>query len=269
MGVLCASFVLSNCSYFETGGSPAATIDVTAESSDEFQPVTYVQGQDAIDFVTETNQLSRDSIEVHTFERAAPHYRAQNNVPTPQYVSTASQVAQAAPAVTSTQPIYSDTSIDIYSLGGAPVAPQAQQQPAQAYVPIAYRPKTQTQSANYGSDKAAKIYFGHGGKKISTGGQKVLTRLATALEDTEHPIRVTGYASERAKIKDPIKRKIANLKTSMDRAFIVTRDLIKKGVPAENIETTAWGEVNPAPATGKLDVESASRRVEITSRLAQ
>lgn len=119
------------------------------------------------------------------------------------------------------------------------------------------------------TDDSVRIYFGHGARQVDQQSQKTLSELSEAVRRSGHPIKVTGYASERAGIENPTDRKIANLKTSLDRAFEVSKTLIKDGVPAEVIETSAWGETRPAAPVEGMTSEKASRRVEITPRLAQ
>ena len=51
----------------------------------------------------------------------------------------------------------------------------------------------------------------------------------------------------------------------MDRALSVSRELIRGGVPAERIQTTAWGDTKPPVGGYSMDPEAASRRVEIAA----
>lgn len=53
--------------------------------------------------------------------------------------------------------------------------------------------------------------------------------------------KVEGYANSGKYPGNPQKQKSNNLKISMERAFIVTNELIKLGVPATSIRTIAWG----------------------------
>ncbi|MBU0859741.1 MAG: OmpA family protein, partial [Alphaproteobacteria bacterium] len=70
-------------------------------------------------------------------------------------------------------------------------------------------------------------------------------------------------ASSRAEVSDPVERRILNLKMSMDRAFRVSSDLIRSGVPATAIKTTVYGDTRPAGPMDSKDGEAASRRVDI------
>jgi len=162
-------------------------------------------------------------------------------------------------------PTYSDGSIDVYLPWAAQEAERAlrdsmDSEPVAVVKPVVTE---EAKPARGGSDRAAKVYFGHGVKNPDGKAKKLLGRFSEGIKKHDHPIEVTGYASSRADIKDQKERQIANLKTSLDRAFVVSSDLIRKGVPADTIKTSAWGESYPAES------EEKSRRVEITSRLGQ
>jgi outer membrane protein OmpA-like peptidoglycan-associated protein len=117
----------------------------------------------------------------------------------------------------------------------------------------------------WGADHADsnKIFFKNGSSAITGGGQDVIDQVA-ANASAGQLVRVEGHASKRAGSKDPVRRHLVNLKVSMQRAVNVSQALIKKGVPAPNIKTTAWGDTQPPFLTGlDMDEETAARRVEI------
>ncbi len=77
-------------------------------------------------------------------------------------------------------------------------------------------------------------------------------------------ITIEGHASRRASTKDPVEARIINLKMSMQRALAVSQELIRKGIPAPSIKTTARGDNQPPQTLEQgMSIESASRRVEI------
>ncbi len=106
---------------------------------------------------------------------------------------------------------------------------------------------------------ASRIYFRHGSSALDEAGMQVINY--TAL--TGGAIIVSGHASERTETADPIENDIINLKLSMDRAFRVSSALIRDGVPAENIETRAYGDAKPGMPVPGTEREQADRRVEI------
>ncbi len=103
----------------------------------------------------------------------------------------------------------------------------------------------------------AQIFFPHGSSKISATGRQVVDSVAARGGGY---ITVEGHASARGEAADPVEKRIVNLKMSMDRAFNVSSDLIRKGVPPEAITTTVYGDARPAAT------EDTSRRVEILTR---
>ena len=122
-------------------------------------------------------------------------------------------------------------------------------------------PQTWNESAPTGYG-AAKIYFKHGSSALDGTAREVLGAVA---QDNQMggTLQVEGHASERVETSDPVAKRIINLKISMDRAYQVSRELIKKGVPATAIETRAYGDTRPAFSAPGIDGEAASRRVEI------
>jgi outer membrane protein OmpA-like peptidoglycan-associated protein len=103
----------------------------------------------------------------------------------------------------------------------------------------------------------AQIFFPHGSSKLSAAGRQVIDSMAARGGGY---ITVEGHASARGEAADPVEKRIVNLKMSMDRAFNVSSDLIRKGVPPEAITTTVYGDARPAAT------EDTSRRVEILTR---
>ncbi len=104
----------------------------------------------------------------------------------------------------------------------------------------------------------ATVYFDYDSTALQKESVVFLADLARSYSG-QGTVEVVGHASPKSSIRDPVKRKMVNLKISMDRAFAVARALMQGGIPAENIETKAFGEVRPPAETD----ESAGRRVEI------
>lgn len=102
----------------------------------------------------------------------------------------------------------------------------------------------------------AQIYFRHGSSRLGSGD----LRKISSVSQKSGPITVEGYASKPTQAgKQSVQAHILNLKESMNRSFAVSRALLKKGVPAENLTTVSHGS---AKATGNA---SQDRRVDITS----
>lgn len=119
--------------------------------------------------------------------------------------------------------------------------------------------KSQPKAQDFVREGSAAVYFDHGSATLDSAADNTIE--AVAQNANSAALAVNGYASTTAVITDPIKRKMVNLKLSMDRAFAVARALIDKGVSPDTVRTVGWGEA--APLAG-ADAEAASRRVEIT-----
>ncbi|MFN3701718.1 MAG: OmpA family protein [Alphaproteobacteria bacterium] len=110
----------------------------------------------------------------------------------------------------------------------------------------------------------ARIYFEHGSAKLTESDIRVITELAQLYNTNQgNALSVEGHASTSSSISDPVRRKEMNLKMSMERAYSVARALMHSGVPANAIRTVAWGDEIPATGNYAMDVEAASRRVEV------
>lgn len=105
-----------------------------------------------------------------------------------------------------------------------------------------------------------QIYFGHGSSRLSGNDEQKLEQVAEQAKFSPvDRISVEGHASTRANTGDPVTDRVVNLKQSMDRTFAVSRSLLRKGVPAEKIRATSWGDTRNPPGMP----EDQTRRVDI------
>lgn len=119
------------------------------------------------------------------------------------------------------------------------------------------QPQAEIEAVSSRSPKAV-VYFAHDSVMPETGAMNTISELASEYRDFTGMMSVEGHASAQSSVADPVKRKIINLKISMDRALSVARALMQKGVPAENIATKAYGETRPVGTD-----PAANRRVEV------
>lgn len=167
-------------------------------------------------------------------------------------------------------PYSGDSSVVVYPMdgGGADIiAPPGMMPPSDAQggypSPFAGQgefmpgPQSMLSPSDLRSGQPARVYFDHNSSAVNEAGRQVVGHVA---QSASGPLAVEGHASARTEAKDPVARHMTNLKVSMDRALSVSRELMSKGVPAEMIKTSAFGDTRPA-----LDGEAASRRVEIYS----
>ncbi len=108
-----------------------------------------------------------------------------------------------------------------------------------------------------------RIYFANGSAAIDAAGHEAINNAAGAAAEGADMVSVEGHASAHTVNPDPVTSRIINLKISMERAFNVAKELIRRGVPANMIRTTAWGDARPALPVDGMSAEDASRRVEI------
>lgn len=109
-------------------------------------------------------------------------------------------------------------------------------------------------STGFNNNSDAQIYFRHGSSRLGKGDLRKISSVA----QKSGPITVEGYASKPTQAgQQSVEARILNLKESMNRSFAVSRALLKKGVPAENLTTVSHGS---AKATGNA---SQDRRVDV------
>jgi len=153
----------------------------------------------------------------------------------------------------------SDSSVTIYPLnqemrdvfqGNLPQYNNTQYTGPQDFAPMA-------PDMTMGGNASSQIYFRHGSSRLGGGD---IRKLSAVAKNTSGPITVEGYASKPTQAgRQSVQSSILNLKESMNRSFAVSKTLMKKGVPAENIKTVSYGS---ARATGS---SSQDRRVDIVT----
>ena len=155
-----------------------------------------------------------------------------------------------------------DSSVTVYPLDGdmvQPWAPVASTGQPEALTPVPPYPPRDRMDAQ--GVEPSRIYFAHSAVKLDGPAKQVIKTVAQRAG--AGAIQVEGHASTRTATTNPVESRIVNLKVSMERAYDVTRELIRDGVPAETIQTRAWGDTRPALRVDGKSTEDASRRVEI------
>jgi outer membrane protein OmpA-like peptidoglycan-associated protein len=142
--------------------------------------------------------------------------------------------------------------------GLTPMMAPSTVRPAAGPGPTAYLGPEWGGWGGYGS---TRVYFEHGVAQLDDQAKQVIENAVR--NSRPLTVQVDGHASTRVETDDPTEGHVVNLKISMDRAYNVTRQLIRDGVPAQAIRTSAWGDAHPAFAAEGKSAEDASRRVEI------
>lgn len=264
LSAICLSgFSLSACSTLENqfGIKPAAhsdKIDVTNTNDDSHY--------DAV-----AQEMSGTDVHVYSLDNNA----ASTGLPE----AAAKEGPQKYQTIRSV--VSEDSSVTVYPFdGGTMVEAAHKQSMPQPTAPIRLAPPTgnaQAPSQDGGmgqplswqpqerqSHKIApsRIYFAHDSVKLTPSGHEVVGHVVKDFQQGEK-LSVEGHASPRAEQKNPIERKIVNLKVSMERALSVSRALMLKGVPADAITTKAYGDTRPPMISGGMDPNAAARRVDI------
>ncbi len=253
---VCGSAVLSGCANFEDfkedfkrgwepthiGTAPATTaMDVVNQPGNEMSSSDIARG------------VSSDNVEVYGLDRTA----APGMAGTPGYGSGGGDGGM---------PSLNDPSVTIYPLDGG--GWMGGSGTPGIVAPSGMRQGFDSPFDSTGALEPARVYFQHNSSLLNPAAKKVVGFVAENHPAGSGGVRVEGHASARTALKDPVKAHMVNLKVSMDRALSVSRELIRKGVPAEAIETKAWGDTRPALSSFGGDTETASRRVEIYTAYA-
>lgn len=264
--ILCAGFLLTACSYFDTGEFVANGQQQPAENTDQSAAVVQFHSPDIMEMAGRARDpgvsvFSLDGEVSSASVYAAPRLNAvEKKVPVAKVLPFALKAPEQSGGG-----YYNDPSVEVFPFDGTTPTLKSGTPAILPFTPkIASAAAVSLRSPpSFGMEGRAeeKLYFAHDSTTLSPSDEAALAGFSK-----DRPVKVTGYSSMKASYSDPVQRQIANLKVSMDRAFEVTKTLIENGVPAEMIETSAWGEVHPAPATEQMDSEAASRRVEITPR---
>lgn len=260
--ISCASFALVGCSYFDTGET------VSLEAAKPTMPETAVYTPQPVDLAGVVYENTRGSVEL--FDLGSPVYESAS-VWQDTSVSSFHAVDVAPVPVVPVQRGYAavpagivsgDPSVEIFPFDDLSVQPMS----AQMVVPVAASADVPDYvRLGAGDGDKVIVYFDHDSAILTQKALEEISGVAEAFNAASgRTLSVEGHASVRANYNDAAHRKIVNLKISMDRAFAVARDLVAKGVPADVIRVTAWGEALPAQNLDGKTPEEAARRVEIS-----
>lgn len=111
--------------------------------------------------------------------------------------------------------------------------------------------------------KDVSLFFAHDSADIDNNALGLLTGFVGDSDNMNKPIIVEGYASTVAATNDPKLREIVNLRKSLDRAYNVSSELIRNGIPAQNIKACGYGDNAPVPDINGMSNDAVSRRVDI------
>ena len=107
------------------------------------------------------------------------------------------------------------------------------------------------------------IYFGDGSAKLSTQDRSILQAVADVFGQMGGRVRVIGHSSMGARTFNSAQREAVNFKMSLKRANAVANELIRQGIPPENVEVVAEGDRTPVYAETSQTGAAYNRRTEI------
>lgn len=265
--LLCAVVMLSACSYFDTG-EPVLS---NADSVDLMNGTAGYEASGDMSLRDVILDKTDGRVEIYDLDAPAPadlptYVPSQTPSVQPyvsEYAAPPPQIEPPMPLQPIGQPVGEDSSVEIYSSSESS-AYQPPQEPAAAGA----------QAPPDINDGLVTVYFDHGSSSLSADDDAVIQMLVARFDPSQGVgLDVMGHASAQSQIEDPVARKIANLKESMDRAYAVAAALIKSGIPPEALRVSGWGDLRPptqgSGVPGGLDPEAAARRVEIFSQALQ
>lgn len=217
--------------------TPAPTPTVSAATPAPGQP--YAGNFDPNNLMSVYNQISRGGVQMYdpasdmSMETGYAALGNSGGVPAPQ-----------------------DSRVTVYPIDGNYYEGEAAGSAASPYVGTGYVPSS---AAGYRPGDT-QIFFKHGSSRLGSGDEQRLEQVAEQAKFSPvDRIRVEGHASTRANTGDPVMDRVVNLKQSMDRTYAVSRSLMMKGVPAEKIKATSWGDTRQPEGLP----EDQARRVDI------
>ena len=116
--------------------------------------------------------------------------------------------------------------------------------------------------ASEGAQAAGKLVllFGTGSSTLGSKNEAILDHASRLYREGRPIIMIVSGSS------DAVGSPSRNLLLSQERADVVARGLLARGIPAERCQILAKGETNPAVPASQGVPESQNRRVEITWR---
>jgi outer membrane protein OmpA-like peptidoglycan-associated protein len=107
------------------------------------------------------------------------------------------------------------------------------------------------------------IYFGNGSAKLSMQDRSILQAVTDVYQKLGGGVRVIGHSSMGAWTLNSSRREAVNFKMSLKRAKAVANELIRRGIPRENVEVVAEGARAPVYAETSETGAAHNRRAEI------
>jgi flagellar motor protein MotB len=134
----------------------------------------------------------------------------------------------------------------------ARAAPQAEPAPAPA------APRTVLKTV-----QVATIYFNSGSARLSRNDRQIVGQVAAAARRTGGMLRIIGHSSMANAGKNAEHAAMVNYKMSLERANAVASELLRQGIPGNQMQVMAEGAQNPIYAESSATGIAGNRRTEI------
>ncbi|MGB0683528.1 MAG: OmpA family protein [Magnetovibrionaceae bacterium] len=114
-----------------------------------------------------------------------------------------------------------------------------------------------------GATHVATIQFRDGSSALSSRDRRILRDVRQLQQERGGRVRVVGHASSRTQNMDKVRHMMVNYNVSVQRAEVITRELMRLGVPSEAIVVAAVSDSDPKYFEVMPSGEAGNRRAEI------
>jgi flagellar motor protein MotB len=145
--------------------------------------------------------------------------------------------------------------------------PPAPRDTISLWAPPAAAPSSMASSGPVGAGSVSvpigRVLFGNGSSKLSRNDIKVIESAVKMKKEKGGTLRVVGHASSRTRDVDPLRHRLVNFRLSLARANSVARALIRRGIPAHELQVQAMSDNAPVYYEFMPAGEAGNRRAEI------
>jgi outer membrane protein OmpA-like peptidoglycan-associated protein len=145
----------------------------------------------------------------------------------------------------------------------APPAPAPQRQASLAQQPAPAAAAPEAPRTVLKTVQVATIYFRSGSSRLSANDRNIVSQVAAAARRTGGMLRIIGHASMANAGGDSERAAMVNYKMSLDRANAVASELLRTGIPGNQMQVMAEGARNPIYAESSATGTAGNRRTEI------
>jgi outer membrane protein OmpA-like peptidoglycan-associated protein len=197
--------------------------------------------------------------------RVAPPPIERSSAPQRAAYGAQQAAAAAAAPVTPVSPSANPSASPGAPSQAAAPAPKPQQQAALARpdTPTAPRTAEPAPRSVLKTVQVATIYFNDGSSRLSANDKRVVDQVAEAARRTGGLLRIVGHSSMSAGTRDTEEAALVNYRVSLARANAVAVELLRHGIPGNQMQVMAEGARNPIYSERAPTGAAGNRRAEI------